>query len=74
MVFAPLQPMNTYTLQFETSNGLSEFLKTSGAKCSDFDMKKLTICCQLTDAQIELATSAFDASILVSTSTLNPTA
>ena len=62
--------MNTYTLQFETATALTGFLKTSDAKCSEFDLQKLTIRCELTDAEIELATSAFDASILLSASSL----
>jgi hypothetical protein len=66
MILAFIREMNTYTLQFETPTGLSGFLKTSGAQCSEFDVQKLVISCQLTDAQIELATSAYDASILMS--------
>ncbi len=58
--------MNSYVLQFDDQQTLASFLKTSKAICSDFDTPLLTISCVLSDAEIELATSAYNASILSS--------
>ena len=56
--------MKKVTLQFDDMQALLEFLNTIKVRVCQYNLKNLTALCEISEAEMELATNGFNAHLL----------